>query len=451
MMNIPHEKLKVIQEEVAGMVSDINSCVNWADSYLDDETRYATNYTLKKQRRVLSKIAEAVTQKPAIAFFGASQMGKSYMVKNLLCDQKGLLNIKNHNNDPVDFLSKINPDGGGSESTSLITRFTADNVQDPDLPPVKVKLLSPKDLIIILCDTYLSDFKIRHESLRQEDIVSHLEALPGLLSAESQHMLQEDDLYDIKEYLESNLHSEDYLGKFRDAHFWQVMAAKVHLLPVDKWCVALEVLWNKNKDLSELFQRLINELKRLGFASVGYTDFDAVTKDNKSIIDVTTLTGLLTDEEAIYSVTTAAGVFAIRPGYLCALSAEIIMGISDQSVARRSFIKRNDILDFPGARSRLKLTEQTHIQPENLAEMLLRGKVSYLFNTYSQNYEINNLCVCTSSTRQPDGRAVPGLVKDWIAKNIGENSTERGRVLKAAPVPPLFVIFSFWNERLQFD
>ena len=451
MKNIPQEKLTAIQQEVTGLVDDINNCVSWAEQYLDDETKYTTSYHLKKQRRVLNKIGSAVTQKPAIAFFGASQMGKSYMVKNLLCDEHGQLNIKNHSNEPVDFLSKINPDGKGAESTSLVTRFTAESVQDASLPPIKVKLLSPKDLAIILCDTYLSDFKTRREGLRQEDISEHLETLPGLLSNESQEILSEDDLYDIKEYLEANITQDDFLGKFRDAHFWQVVGENMHRLPAASWCTVLEILWNRNPDLSALFRSLIAELERVGFAAIGYTDFTAVKKEGKSIIDVTTLNGLMSNEEAIYNLKTAAGDFKIRPGYLCALSAELIIGIADQSVERRSFIKSNDILDFPGARSRLELTEQEKLEPENLSQMLLRGKVSYLFNTYSQNYEINNLCVCTSSTRQPDGRAVPGLVKGWIDRNIGESAAERGRVLKEAPIPPLFVIFTFWNERLQYD
>ena len=181
MKNIPHEKLTAIQSEISGLVQDINNCVNWADKYLDDDTRYVTSYNLKKQRRLLNKIGNVVTQKPAIAFFGASQMGKSYMVKNLLCDEEGLLNIKNHDADPVDFLSKINPDGKGSESTSLVTRFSSDSVTDASLPPIKVKLLSPKDLAIILCDTYLSDFSTRNESIRREDIISYLDTVPGLL------------------------------------------------------------------------------------------------------------------------------------------------------------------------------------------------------------------------------------------------------------------------------
>jgi len=82
--------------------------------------------------------------------------------------------------------------------------------------------------------------------------------------------------------------------------------------------------------------------------------------------------------------------------------------------------------------------------------MLLRGKVAFLFNSYSMNYEINNLFACfqTAKTEVPE---IPGLINLWINYNIGETKTERTSTLRDSILPPLFIIFTFWNTQLDFD
>lgn len=82
--------------------------------------------------------------------------------------------------------------------------------------------------------------------------------------------------------------------------------------------------------------------------------------------------------------------------------------------------------------------------------MLLRGKVSYLFNKYSDDFNINNLLFCTND-KQLDVNEIPTLLFNWISKNIGDNAFNRNNALKNATVPPLFVIFTFFNNQLKFD
>ena len=77
------------------------------------------------------------------------------------------------------------------------------------------------------------------------------------------------------------------------------------------------------------------------------------------------------------------------------------------------------MLDFPGARSRLELNIDT-IQEDAVPDMYLRGKVAYLFNKYSADYEINNLLFCQND-KQLDVNEIPTLLNDWIANNIGKN------------------------------
>ena len=90
------------------------------------------------------------------------------------------------------------------------------------------------------------------------------------------------------------------------------------------------------------------------------------------------------------------------------------------------------------------------IDGEIIPDMLLRGKVSYLFNKYSDDFNINNLLFCTND-KQLDVNEIPSLLFNWITKNIGANSNERSNSLKESKVPPLFVVFTFFNNQLKYD
>ena len=82
--------------------------------------------------------------------------------------------------------------------------------------------------------------------------------------------------------------------------------------------------------------------------------------------------------------------------------------------------------------------------------MLLRGKVSYLFNKYSDDFNINNLLFCTNDQKN-EVNEIPTLLFNWISKNIGSNTYDRTSALKDTQVSPLFVIFTFFNNQLKFD
>jgi hypothetical protein len=85
-----------------------------------------------------------------------------------------------------------------------------------------------------------------------------------------------------------------------------------------------------------------------------------------------------------------------------------------------------------------------------MPEMFLRGKVAYLFNKYSSDYEISNLLFCQND-KQSEVKEIPTLINDWISNNIGRNKIERESNTKNIPISPLFVIFTFFNNQLKYD
>jgi hypothetical protein len=134
---------------------------------------------------------------------------------------------------------------------------------------------------------------------------------------------------------------------------------------------------------------------------------------------------------------------------LSALTAEITMPVNKEVAEQKQFLKNTDLLDFPGARSR-KPFEKENLKKEITPELLLRGKISYLFNKYSSNYEINNLLFCIKNWNN-EVKEIPLLINDWIKRNVGESSEQREKRIGKNGTNPLFVILTFYNQTMEFN
>lgn len=466
---IPKEKLQVIETTAGDVVKVINEGTKWVNDFLKAEEKYIDNYELKKCRRQINKVKAVVAAKPVIALFGASQVGKSYMANNLLYNKENTLMIYNHKavggsdkvyeKQLIDYLVNINPDGGGKEATATITRFTSDKINGVDRLPVKVMLFDVKDVICILCDTYNSEYKDTVPLPNKKEILSHIEEIKSCISNSEQSFLNDDDVYEIKEYLDRYFIIKNaFLEELNTVGFWDFLADNIKLIPKNYWTKIFEILWNKHQEISNVFDVTISALSKMNFDKEVYVSFEAIVRDNAdqssnldkegSIINVKTLYNFFNDNIS-YQVQLQNGQFAkVDSSKLCLLAAEVSLSVDDGTIENRPFIKNVDILDFPGARSRDKLEE---LSEENISKMMLvRGKVSYLFNRYSLDYKTNTLAVCMR-TVATNVTSMPDLVNQWIDNNLGSDVLERTANLTALPTPPLFVIFTWWNTQFAAE
>lgn len=455
MNNISADKLLEIASRTSVLIQSVNNSIDWAETFMSQDLQLS--FDLKKYRRKMKKIENAITGKPVIAFFGASQVGKSYMVNSLLCDESKKLFLLDKNGNKVDFIKEINPEGHGNESTSVITRFSTEKGSQ-DKKPIKLKLLSAKDIICILCDSYYQDVKdknIFEYDAQIEQINRLIHSFQGFMTKEKHSIITDDDIFDIKEYLENNLkHSgNNPFELFNKLGFWHQLSRSIQYISPNNWEEIFGILWNNQSYISKFFSGLIAEIGRLGFSRFAYVNFEAVKRNEGAILDVQTLEGIYQPEKnKLLEVQTEENkIVEIKNSVLCAICAEVIFSIEGnyQNELKQKITQSIDVLDFPGARTRLELQEGS-IGNKNVKEMILRGKVSYLFNSASANYEINNLFVCMR-TSQTDVRVVPGLIKGWIDYNIGESPEERFKTLEEAEVPPLFLVFTWWNTLLGFS
>src|SRR5690606_20012093 len=140
---------------------------------------------------------------------------------------------------------------------------------------------------------------------------------------------------------------------------------------------------------------LISSLKILNFDQVGFISFQSVLRGGGEILDVKRLKELNSPQEKIKVKKENGETVEINISYITAVIAELIFSIPQDLVDNKEFLEYSDLLDFPGARSRLAI-EIDDIDEEIIPDMLLRGKVSYLFNKYSDDFNINNLLFCTN-------------------------------------------------------
>lgn len=407
-------------------------------------------------RRKLNKKKFALEGNPAAAMYGESQVGKSYLISSLLSQQGEPFSITDENSVLHNFLEKINPPGGGSESTSLVSRFSVNYKPVNQKYPVKAILLSPADIVLVLCDSFYNDIKAVHElTLQTEQIDADTEILKLTLQdrQKQQSVLGEDEVMDMQDYF------KDYLPKANNvlnSHFFDKISLLISKAKPSEWKDIFSLLWNKNENFTELFATLIAEYEKLHFSNTVYLPVESVLYKHGTLLDVKRLKEIYEAPDKIeseYKVDTMVlcqeNEIKIGKPYLCALSAELVFSQPESLLESKAFLKESDLLDFPGARSRLTLP-QNLIEPQIIPELLLRGKVAYLFNKYSDAEKINVLLFCAKH-EQAAQRAMPEMLNNWIHKIVGETPEKREAFVSKSKIPPLFIIGTFFNVNLQYN
>jgi hypothetical protein len=449
MKHYSEQDIALLKENINSNNSKLTESVKWVEENLKYEEKNALLLKLKNALNTFRKVHNSIDSKPVIAVFGGSQVGKSYLIKNLL-SKKGQPFVIKNNNKEYDFLKDINPPGVGAESTGVVTRFTINNDVKFEEFPIKIKLLSPKDILIIILDSFFLDLKKITTFVNSKDLDIHIKYFEANYTTSKQNALSEYDILEIKEYFENHLskHTILFVG-LNESRFFERIGKIIDGFEYLEWKAIFEVLWNKNEHLSALFSKLISDLKILNFDNSAYLNFKEVLRGEGEILDVKRLKELYSCNKSTTIKKENGEEININLSIITALTSELVFSIPNELTDSKEFLKNSDLLDFPGARSRLAI-EIEDINSEIIPDMLLRGKVSYLFNKYSDDFNINNLLFCTND-KQLDVNEIPTLLFNWISKNIGSNAYDRNNALKDSSVPPLFVIFTFFNNQLKFD
>ncbi len=429
------DQIRNLTETCNDITSVIPQTVTWVEDYniVPKENKKALKYQLNKYKRDTQRYKEALKKRPAIAIFGQSQVGKSYLVSNLAKRNEdfSLMVEDFEQNIKINYIEEMNPPGGGKEATGLVSRFTVENQYRSGQKSYLLKLFSQCDIVKIIVNGYLSDIKPYVYEIKREEIQNIISSIKTKKQNSQQDGFSEDDVYELKEYLNHNFRSHFIIKELNNLKFWDELADIIPYIKSERRFEILELLWGKQSFFTKLFKKSTYGLKMLKFAKEIRCNINALSPNTETLLDVQRLREMFGDgtKKANVDLYDDSGkVASLERSIISAITAEVILPLPKNIIddKDRVFLENADILDFPGARSRNIIPEETFIKNDDIEklEVFLRGKVAFLFDRYNYNFEISTLMFCMHND-QPEVQDIPRLMYEWISTNHGASPQER--------------------------
>ncbi|WP_447927239.1 putative virulence factor [Vreelandella sp. EE27] len=392
---------------------------------------------LYRSRNLAKSLAHAATTPMTVGFFGLSQAGKSYLISALAAGENGKLETC-YGATRLDFIDHINPVGGGKEATGLVTRFSRTASSGPSEFPIELKLFSEVEVAKVLANAWFNDFDHEREDVYEID-ESKVARLLALYEAKHDGKqtsgVTSEQVVELWDYLQASFPKS--VSKL-NARYWPQVLTLAPQLTSHQRAELFSILWGEQPELTNLYRQLAHTLDSLGHATRVYAPLRCLVEQSgegfsqrDSIMNVDILERLGTAQDFMLEVCLSSGDTLAAPvslpvAQLAALTAELAFPLIEAT--RDPRVEQVDLLDFPGYRGRLSLRNIGEPgSQEGLSQLLLRGKVAYLFERYTDSQEMNGLVVCTSSDKQSDVTSVGPVLTRWIEKTQGETAAERGQ------------------------
>lgn len=468
--------------DIVKQIDTINDSLKWIKKYHPEH--YDTRFLqLVECRKVLKNMLAAEENNPGIAAFGKSQVGKSYLIGCLLQDKGKPFQIKDGVKE-YDFVKSVNPpsdEGGGRESTGVVSRFSSFK-RNPDAYnvnyPVLVKAFSLTDIVIMLADDYYNDFKDYKpvDSTDIEDLLSQFEETYSTKPAISNPVISADNILYMKDYFIKHINNAQTFNNHRIA-FFDRLALIIENVPPTEYLSIFSPIWSKDTNINRLYNKLYDILRQFSFARYIYLPIESVLHNRvceNTIMSVQCLKNLFSSDTK-YSTDAyikengqiIKRATNIPKSYICAICSEVVFKIEDSFLSstgeyelehisddvkprlnhnkiQMSMLRNNDLLDFPGARSREKEEIAKISENSVLLNCFLRGKVAYLFNKYNDEMGINILLYCHHN-KDSDVTELYQLLQEWVNNYVGPTPEERQKKLAITKVSPLFYIGTMFN------
>ncbi len=408
------------------------------DSEADD-----LSYELHRVRNEAVSYEHAASRPMTVGFFGISQAGKSYLISALAAGQNERLETM-LGGQRVDFMDQVNPVGMGKEATGLVTRFSRRATPAPvDQFPVELKLFKELDLVKILGNSWFKDFDQTRVSytITEEVIQAALRPFEGRENGPLQPGFSADDVVSTWDYFRNSFANSVVL---LEHSYWPHVLKLAPRLSVRERGELFSILWGKEQALTDVYLNLATSLHQLGLPTTVYAPLDALFSfDEKgretqrdSIMSVDILARFGTDKDQPMDVLPVIGeqlqtARAIMRSHLAALTAEMTFRLVE--APKNPIVNEVDLLDFPGYRGRMSLSDIANIDDPTMrpgdnpvAQLILRGKVTYLFERYTDNHEMHALVLCTNVNKSIEINDIGPVLTRWIENTQGSTPQQRG-------------------------
>ena len=408
--------------------------------------------TLLKVENASTRLAKAAGRRMCVGVFGPSQAGKSYLVNSFGKGAESTFMVE-LGGYKLDFLNRINPQNE-SESTGLVTRFTAAEIAAEEGAPLRIRLLSETDVVKIIVNSFLRDFKLDDQEVdfgppKADQLRARLDEMKGRGGAQRPGAPGRHAIYDLREYV--NGLGKQY-AEAEAAHYWREVAELADSLGVEDRARLFSPLWADLEPFTNLYVRLVRDLEKLEFAEEACLGMEALVlpdgaggwkRNPDSILNVLTLYKLGDDKTEPLPVvvrTPSGGLKTVDlpRSEVTALTAEMQVRLGASSYP---FFTHADVLDFPGARSRkaARRFEDGAKDPQGKAEaegvdpilsataqFLLRGKVEYLFQRYVAERELTAMLLCIPGSNM-EVPVLGELVHSWVEATLGLSPEARAK------------------------
>lgn len=441
-------------------LSAIEKALKWV-SHIPEAEQFQYKQELINIRRELNKIKYAVEEHCSTAAFGESQMGKSYLVSAMLSKPGEAFCVTDSaSGEKYNFINEINPSAPNAtvEATGVVTRFTVNNDAGTPDGYIKIRLLSIVDLILILCEAYYTqivdyDFS---QVLRTNTINEIIKSI-SVSKSGNNLLLNEDDILDLQEYMKSLSSYNRSILNITDSDLFPFLLQNINRLSENQTFDIINLLWDKNAQMSRIFTDLISEYKRLKFERFVYIPFKSVLRKHGTVLDVARLNEMYCEPENVplefildSDVKLLSGEsINMKKSFLSALTAELYFALPKSVAEEHTFLQHLDILDFPGARRPEKIKAAELSDGENISVAYRRGKVTYLFNKYSNAKRINSLMFCHNNNQSAES-TMSFVLHNWVSNSVGDSADSRSNFIAQSQISPLFMISTWFNKDLVY-
>jgi hypothetical protein len=373
-------------------------------------------------RRLAGSLYTSAKVPVAAAAYGASQVGKSLFMGQVLrphtedyCPIGGdetLAEPAYYKN--LSFDNDLNPQCGSQEATALVTRFTTkDRIGASVSPnyPVMVRALTRVEWLRVLARGFHAECKTPAKTWQQAELEEHFEDVYRKHTGAEVDRKWRMDLLDAYSYMRA----VDRRGFQAKEAILNGLLSRYPLTEEGYVATAAALFWDSWESLTGLFIKIATFLKRITLGDhdpaifthwagvrflldsqrsktyerpasrvwnrVSWNDIYLVPKDKYYIMDYRPGTGMGTEE-----------LETIQAGML-----ELVMPVLPHRLSDdwRKVIEQMDFLDVPGMRAvrtgieQGKRTEANTMEEQ--MEIVKRGKVSYLFERYTDELQIQTL------------------------------------------------------------
>ncbi|WXL26090.1 putative virulence factor [Ectopseudomonas mendocina] len=442
--------------EAIRWINDVRRTAPRLDNEADDLI-----LSLRRVRNTAQRLGGVSNLPMTVGFFGLSQAGKSYLISTLAAGANGKLET-DFAGQRLDFLTHVNPPGGGKEATGLVTRFSRTAKAGPADYPLELKLFGEVEVAKVLANSFFNDFNTEKVLYRLDEnaIRQQLKELGKRRQHNPVPGVTEDDVVALWDYLQDNFPASIF---GLSGYYWPAAVELAPWLSLEDRTTLFSIFWGEIKELSEAYLSFAKTLNKLGNADRVFAPLDALVRQTDkglsqadSIMNVDMLERLGRSSDLPISVRPSKQGELQAPveltlAQLAALTAEMVFPLVEPT--SDPLFEQVDLLDFPGYRGRLSVESLDDVrravksdEASPVAQLILRGKVAYLFERYTDSQEMNVLIVCTPSNKQSDVTAVGPVLTRWIEKTQGAKPEER-----ALRKPGLLWAITMFDMRISSD